>query len=81
MKIFKNRKNVAGVLFLTLVILLPLMMNVTSETSNAFEIYSIYEDNPNLQATGVGFGALFAAGAAVGIICGVQLAVGILAVA
>lgn len=81
MKKLTSRQKFAGILFLSLVLLVPFVTSMSAESAGAFEIYALYEDNKNLQAAGIGFGAMYGAGAAIGIICGIQLAVGILAVA
>lgn len=80
MKKLTSRQRIAGLLFLALVIMVPLTMNLGSGTADAFQIYAHYSGIKNLQAVGMGFSTLYGAGAALGIICGVQLAVGILAI-
>ena len=80
MKNLTSRQHFAGLLFLALVIMIPLTMSLGTETADAFQIYANYNGGRHLQAVGIGFGALYGAGAAIGIICGVQLAVGIIAV-
>jgi len=81
MKKLTSRQRIAGLLFLAIVIMIPLTMNLGSETTDAFQIYANYSGIKNLQAVGTVFSGLYGVGAALGVICGIQLAVGIIGVA
>jgi len=75
-----SRQKFCGVLFLALALAVPAVTNfAAAPTSEAITIYGIATDTDSFSILGTAAGSLYGAGAAVGLICGIQLAVGILA--